>query len=158
MPVAKGPLSQVQELLPKLNPSELAQVAALVQVRMGATAEPVGARDDWLLEGIYTELRTRGLFQGRLPIEQLKKTAPNYERDSRKLQEHFAPVLADLNAVQCAAFWRVAAGALAEYLLHTAPIGPRRLLGNVHRIPEAFEASFPGYLASGLVPMVVPHG
>jgi hypothetical protein len=153
----KSPLSQIRDLLTELDAPELAKVGALVQLRL--SCRPVEPRDDWLLEGIYAELRGRGLFStGRLTQEQLRKIAPNYMQDVAKLREHFAPVLDGLSDVRLSAFWRVAANALAEYLLYTGPIGPRRLLSSVHRIPEAFEAAFPGYLASGLVHMVLPHG
>lgn len=118
--------------------------------------------DDWILPGIERELRRRGLFTGSLNRARLARLAPNYHQDAAEFCTRYRKKLnkiMPLKNVQLIALGHVFARALADYLRETLPaevsVGPQTVLRNVSKIPDAIEASFPGYLQAGMVLLLI---
>jgi hypothetical protein len=153
-------LQTIKKLLPQLRDDEAREVANLLKARLQfkAEAKPASERDDWLLRGIVVILRKRGLV-GRdwWPNETLrKKLAPKYVEEAEQAR---AVLTAKLDATpgQLQVLGVMAADALATWLEERkAPVSIKTMLMNAGNLPEAFDASFPGYLESGLVGAILP--
>ncbi len=118
--------------------------------------------EDWILDGIRAELIRRGV--GAIPCTTrfVNGLAPNYWKDSEAvrvdLQKRLKKSGTILQQAHLLALGKVAARALADHLKAfepKQPMGSQTLLRNVHRIPEAIEASYPGYLAAGMIGCLV---
>lgn len=145
--------------IPRLQPNQLVEIRkkigatlALCGVKTGepAVEEPEKVIDDYLLEGIYQELRRRGLLaRGGLPSRLIP---PDFRVNSASARFCLQEQLGELSAPDRAALGQLAARALASYLERgKIPVGVSTMLKNVNKITSAIEASFPGYLASGLL-------
>ena len=148
-------LSTVLKHLPKLGRPDLEKVRRRVVFLLGVvTPDTKGnpPEQDWLLDGITSELRRRGLWSSS-PIP--KKLLPEgYAAKSATVQEHLLKGLAKSNprSVERMALGGLAATALADYLTKVkAPLGPKILLNNIEKVPLALEESFPGYCAQKLL-------
>ena len=148
-------LSVVLKHLPNLKPVELEQIKQRVNFLLGtANGSPTkDSAQDWLLEGLTAELRRRGLWAGSksipvrlFPVEYAAKS----EVVRRHLLKGFAKPLR--HPAERMALGGLAGGVLAEYLFKAkVPLGPKTLLANVDKIPQALEAAFPWYWANGLL-------
>jgi hypothetical protein len=157
------PLQQIQAMLPRLNAEDSRKLRLLLDSRFkekAATNPTVGSQDDWLLPGIKAQLRKRGLNYGNISPERL---APNYTKDAVRICTQLRKQLRkesrfELKHVHLLVLGGIIAEALIEHLKQTrpnAPTGLKLLLTSVNEIPEAIERSFPGYLASGMVHMLL---
>ena len=152
---------QVLKLIRDLSDDEAREVLGHLKARLqftnGHEAAPRGPQaDDWLLDGIRTVLVSRGhLATTWKPSRELiRRAAPNYEVDSSLTRATLAQHLVDPHPVVLKALGRVAASTLADWLC--VPVSLRTMLTNVSHVPEAFDAAFPGYLAAGLVHLILP--
>src|ERR1035437_19351 len=146
-------LTLVLKHLPKLGRPDLEKVRQRVVFLLGVAATKGNhPEQDWLLDGITSELRRRGLWSSS-PIP--KKLLPEgYAAKSATVQEHLLKGLAKSNprSVERMALGGLAATALADYLTKVkAPLGPKILLNNIEKVPLALEESFPGYCAQKLL-------
>lgn len=162
-------VKQINSALGKLTKEERRTVRAALDFLEGRKSTGTTTQadtEDWLLPGIVAELRRRGLSYA-LPQKQLNKIAPDYATDSiavrndlrERLKRDKAQVSDDrIDHAELIAFGRVSARALADYLQPVAPIGLKFLLTNITKVPDALEASFPDYLSSGMLWILVQHG
>lgn len=99
---------------------------------------------DWLLEGYLTELRSRGISVG---IKQTLKQVPGYKADSLMVRQHLLSASGQsMRTSQRLVLGRVAATALADWLaMANVPIRLKTLLQHTAHVPEAIDASYPGY-------------
>lgn len=158
------PLQQIIAKLPQLSPADRTRLRAaldFVDGRKSARAPErfVRSTDDWVLPGIERELRRRGLFTGKLLPDRVNRAAPNYQEDAAAFCQHYRrrikKVYPELKHAQLVALGIIFARALADYLpsvLHpNASLGLQTMLRNVNKMPDAIEASFPGYLQAGML-------
>jgi hypothetical protein len=145
-------LKAILEALPTLTPTAWQQLhdktgALLALNGHGLTApEP----DDYLLEGIYFELRRRGLItqEARFTVLQFKQHRwHTVSANTRKILERHNP---HLSRTDCTALGQLAAKALAGYLSHNnIPVTPGTMLRHAHNMLVALDFAFPGYLMRG---------
>ena len=158
-------LSKILFLLPRLTPEELDHLRKQVSGRLKLTGSPIPSglpqrpELDWLLEGFYHVLRARGLLaaKGRLPMGALGNLAPKYAEESEAVRELLlSRIKPQLNAVQCLKLGQVCGAAMADFVGGwAAPLGPKLLLRNVSRVPEAIEGAYPGYLRAGMLRLLI---
>lgn len=148
----------VLDVLARLSRAELEAVRNRCTALLGMTVAPPAddaARDraiaDWLLDGIMSELKNRGLGASVPPLSrivELRDYAPYAGAAAivRKLIEEHVPrmKLAEKHAmgIYCAR-------ALGRKVEAFAPVSLLTLLRNISMVPEALEESYPGYLQSG---------
>lgn len=155
---------EVIKLLPKLTPEELQKVHVRVKgylsVAGGATGRVTSDTPnfhnndhDWLMDGIYSELRRRGLLgeKQRLPKSVIPST---YEAKAAGVRMLLLSYQKDKSGRLCAALGQTAARALAEYIELDLKftVSPKMMFMLVDKIPVALDTAFPGYLTAGLLP------
>jgi len=123
------------------------------------TALPTDAADgtsntiDWLLEGIYHELKRRGLLTDSGRFVPVKSISPEYPEHSRSVRKHLLEHAGrPLNQGQRLLLGRAVAGALANWQdIRNEPVGLKSMLRAVPFVPEALDRAFPGYVGSFLL-------
>jgi hypothetical protein len=148
-------------LLTQMSPAERAKV--VLSARTLDKIVPLRAETsprDWLLAGIELELQRRGQAFPALSPSRLSDLAPSYAEDADLIRRDLESRMrkaneGDVQYVQLVALGFVIAKALARKLEAYRPVGVKALLNSVILIPEAVEESFPGYLQSGLINMLV---
>lgn len=157
--MSKKSLDEILKLLPELSKVELSTVrnhcSGLISI--GKEKPSISEiRQDWLLEGILQELRSRGLGE-TIPSEffiRNKSSFGNYAERSEKIRKLVGNAIGN-SSVDLLALGRVLGRLLAQRVNSFAPISLETLLRNVGMIPEAIDAAYPGYLAAGMLPMLV---
>lgn len=158
--ISSAELNHVLSLLRKLTAQQRRHVVSYIGKLDGEVSIEHG--EDWLLPGIEYELKRRGLLMVPLTKKRLAQWAPNYTEHSRKLRAGLEAYLHHSRTqLWLLAFGKVCARSLVEYLIkdkfsdtpHT--VGPQIVFRNMADLPTAIERSFPGYMTSGTLPMVV---
>ena len=149
-------LETVLMIIPTLKPDEQLEVKKRVDFLLSSIlthpSRPV--QDDWLTEGIVTELIRRGSLHKGMDW---KKVAPKgYNKSVENVREFLSrAVRKPLNTAEKYALGRLVARALSDYLANTPGFGLKVVLQNVNKVPEALDASYPGYAASGMLGMLI---
>jgi hypothetical protein len=143
-----------------LGPDELTAVRGRLQAlgSLQPSKEAASPIEDWLLEGIFSELNRRGLMAGRVPLKRVKEIAPKYAVESERVRGLLMRGLRRPPYVQLLSLGRVSARALADYLQSWASVSLQSLLQNAGKTPEALDASFPDYLSSGMLTYLINSG
>lgn len=141
----------VQELLrklPELSTTDLEKVRRRLQLLRGSSAPSSATAklkaEDWLVEGFCTELRRRGLFAGgRYP----SLLPSNWSEKSEGVKTFLLKGFSNkINMTEKRALAALSASQLIDYFQRGGiKVTPKLLFANVEKIPEALEASFPGY-------------
>lgn len=147
------PLQQIQSLYHRLSSADRKKLRMFMDALPGGKGASLVApkpNNDWLLTGILYELSRRGMKyrQGVIP-------EGRYVEDSEIVRVELTRLLnvsiPDLKYVEQLALGKVVAKALADYLVNKKlDLGLKVMLNNVGKSLEAIDASFPGYLASGV--------
>ena len=142
-----GDIQEVLGRLPRLTPSELAQVQQRLALLGVNKTEEVS--EDWLLQGITIELRRRGIWTGSGPIPR-RLIPPQNNTNSEKARDNLlAGVRLKLRNAEQLALGALAGGALAELLLRRkVPVTPGTVLKSIEQLGSALEDAFPGYWGS----------
>lgn len=160
-------LKQIISKLPKLTKAEkqtLRQALDFLDGGKGKATTVVVNNNDWLTPGIEYELRRRGMSYPALTERRLNSLAPGYTDDAALVMIDLRQKLTRAKArtsevrlhhAELLSFGRTVARVLAEYLQPVRPLGLKFMLGNVAKVPDAIEAAFPDYLASGMVWLLV---
>lgn len=144
------PLQKVLDNLPNLSRSDLEQVKVRVDFLIGVGARPV-EDVDWLTEGMVTVLIGKGLMLRGL---NWKVVAPrNYIQDCAAVRALILDaVRRPCSLTEKYVLGRLVATALFDYLHNGFPgLGLKGMLQNVTKIPQALDASYPGYLKAGML-------
>lgn len=151
-------LQTIVKLLPELKPNELVEVRKRLQALTSITAPaPTKATDDWLENCITEELIRRGVsfgtdWKGRMPKGYRQQAEAVREFLTKAVTVNALPVRTQpLTSAEKYALGRVTARALADYLSWQEHFGLKVMLQQINKIPEALDASFPGYVASGML-------
>lgn len=156
-------LSEVLKRLPLLSAAELLQVQQRIVALGCLTVQAVAAPKDfdWLLAGITSELRQRGLWAqkvipARIVPSRYKEEAPLIRS---YLLEGWSPTPNAPRANELTILGTLAANALAERLRRAqVPVSVKTLLNNVDKVPAALDDAFPGYWSNKLLRFCVrPH-
>jgi hypothetical protein len=148
-------LNTVLKLIPKLNPKEQLEIKQKLDFLLqGIKTHPNRPLDDWLTEGIVTELVRRGLLHKGMDW---KRVAPSgYQQQSESIRTLLkAATRRPLTAGEQYALGRLVARALADYLQNTPGFGLKVMLQNISKVSEALENSYPGYLVAGMLGMLI---
>lgn len=127
--------------LPTLSKADLEKIKLRASLLIGSTpATPTADQELWLCTGFMHELKRRGLgafMVAGLPAERV-----------RFIQDYLLQGFGDTQTkqVERLALAELAANALANYLAKgKVPISAKTLYANIDKVPQALEASFPGY-------------
>lgn len=161
-------LKQIVGKLPKLTKAERQTLRQALDFFDGgktkALNKPQITVQDWLLPGIIAELRRRGLEYSGINERRIASMAPDYEKEAAALMASLRQKLIKAKAIttqerlthaELEGFGRVSARALADYLQNTRSLNLKFMLGNISKLPDALEASYPSYLACGMVGVLV---
>ncbi len=154
-------LQIVLSLVRKLTILERRTVANAIRMQDGIHAASASSyqrfSEDWLLPGIEHELKKRGFFLVAMTPEYLQKWAPNYVKQSIEVRTALKAKLKQPTQAQLLALGRLCAASLVEFILarRDERFGPRAVLLAVPEIATALNRSYPGYLASGLLHMLL---
>jgi hypothetical protein len=110
---------------------------------------------DWLLQGFLQELKRRNQPAVAVDWRMIRSIAPNYEVRAQEVRDYFEDNLPGTSRTELQALGAVLGRALAVYIEPRMPVALRPLLTNVGSTSEALENSFPGYLASGMLPLLI---
>ena len=151
-------LQTVLKHLPGLKPEEQQEVKKRLDFLLGS--KPKNDVSDWLVEGVCAELVRRGLLAGKSAgySSQLwnKVTPKSYAKDSEAVRVFLTEnIFYALTVAETYALGRLVARALADYLQNTPGFGLRMMLQQISKVPEALDASYPGYLAAGMLSRLI---
>jgi hypothetical protein len=159
-------LKQIIGKLPKLTKAERQNLRQALdffdggRTKAATSTVPQVVVQDWLTPGIITELRRRGLEYSGLSEKRINGMAPDYITESRgvmidlrnkMLKSKAQASTARLDHAELLGFGRIIAQVLADYLQNVRSINLKYMLTNISKVPDALEASFPGYLSSGFI-------
>ncbi len=156
---------EVRLQVSKLSTTDRRKLAMLLDrfpgsnIKSASRSESLDA--DWLFQGYLKELKRRGAPDFTIrKMSVLRGIAPNYELASQEIRSYFESKITRPAAspTELLALGRVIGKALALYI-ESWKKGPavsmRSLLLNVGSSAEALENSFPGYVASGMLPILI---
>jgi hypothetical protein len=149
------------EELPLLSRKQLDEIrkrCALLMQQQSTKSDSVEDQD-WILEGILHECQHRGIYVGR--SFHIKRTGSfaAFATKSEALRELLTECAPGLTPVQYVALGQVCARELANHLtirFNTPQVSFKAMMDRVEWIPAALEESFPGYMQSRLLSLVVP--
>jgi hypothetical protein len=151
------PVQTVRKLVPLLSQEELADVKQRIDALLQNTTGKL-PYDDWLSNGIMTELQRRGLCRLKTLNAKIVPIPKNYRADCAMARDIIIAgtpeKLSDRDKLLLGA---IVARSLADNLdnKYGGPLGLKKMLQNVSEAPGAIEESFPGYLAGGMIGMVL---
>lgn len=148
-------LAQVKKELLSLPRVELLELRRHIDalVQLGGSEQDEPQEQDWITAGIWTELSRRGLVEQKYSPTRIKAIKPK-EYDVRRagVQELLlSRVGRELNYQERVALGWLVGFALAKYLDWHDHFGLKVMLNNIISVPEAVEASLPGYLECGML-------
>ncbi len=150
---------QILTALPTLNRQQLEgirQRASLLLQHRTHKNESI-EDEDWLLAGILTELKHRGLSNYQNFRIKKSSSFAGFQTQSetvRILLEQGAP---GLNLVERRFLGEIAGYELANYIKGWTDVSLYTMLENVGKVPMAIDHAFPGYLASKMLWVVIRH-
>lgn len=160
-----APYDRVMSMLPDLTKEQLAAVrnhaAALISVggapKVVRQDPSLGDRDDWILDGIYVELSKRGQARVVIPRNVFLKTGRGtaYRNSSEPVRLWLEAALPRIQIREKRQLGIICARSLALYLSAFTEVSLQTLTRHIHKMPAAIDASFPGYLESGLLDKVI---
>lgn len=164
------PSSNVDMLLAQLDRQGLEEfrrkATFLLQQKSASFKTVALENEDWLLEGIKTELSRRGLLQ---PSDSFKlknsRSYAGFQTKSEQVRELLEKAAPELSLVELKYLGEVAAKELARYIESWNPkpgeqkvmVSLFTMLRFVDRVPQAIEVSFPGYIASQVLGIIITH-
>lgn len=156
------PLSTVLQSLPGLSSEALVEVrnkaTALLALGGGGIAEKTDGGVDYILEGIYCELRSRGIIGQltRLPEREWPSTYKAKSKEVRAFFESKFPT--SLTTPKLMLLGRLIADALARHITNNPkniPLSIKTMMARVDQAPSALNETLPDYLGSGMLLFVL---
>jgi hypothetical protein len=117
------------------------------------------SEQDWILDGVLTVLRERGMGQMVPPNFRIKNVSSygEYETQADRVRQLLSDAIPNMTVTEQKSMGLIAARALATYLAKFTEISLHNMLFYIARIPEALDDAFPEYLASGTLGFIVRH-
>jgi hypothetical protein len=150
------PKSQYRQMLTQLSnlsPRQLEEVKARLSLLLQQSSG-LNSSSSWLVDGIFFELKRRKLIIDVMLAKQIRSFAPRYMQDAVMVEEWLQKELKrSVSPPQLMLLGRAAAEALAGYLCDCSEwqLSSRLMFCNLTKVPEAMDASFPGYVSAGLL-------
>jgi hypothetical protein len=112
---------------------------------------------DWILEGILSVIRERGMVHMIPPNFRIKnnKSFAEYETQADRVRELLSDAIPEMSVTEQRSIGVLAARALATHLAKFTDVNLHNMLFYVARIPEALDDSYPNYLASGTLGFLI---
>lgn len=110
-------------------------------------------QDDWLLAGILHELRRCGI--DNRATYRPRKSSASFVPQSARVRKLLTDAVPDMSTAECLLLGEIAASCLASYIARRYELSLASMLGRVSQVPVAIDSSFPGYLESGMLGMVI---
>ena len=155
------PKAQIIALLPRLTQAELREVQTAIKATNTLSGPDIPeVEDDWLLGAIGVYLARKALIPERGSLYHVRGHKMAYKTYLKKLPG-VMPFLTKLESD--AGLTRrnrpmlgfLCARALADQLANQSFFSVSTMMTMIDRIPEALDASFPGYAAAGLFGVVI---
>lgn len=150
-------IDTIKQLLPKLNKLQLDEVIlqckSLKQFSNSKTSSESGGVDDLVLHAISEVVKNMG---GDVVDHFIMKRIPEYASFKRKcgpLMDYLKPV--GSRNEQFAALCLGIELLYRQLTIQRMPATARRLLREIHRVPETINQSFPGYAMCGLLHLII---
>lgn len=157
----KPVVQDVMKLIPRLSHSERLEVMkrlkALDSLEGKSSVVEEDPGDDWLLFGIISVIRERGLslsIPPRVGMVKLREFK-TYNSVSPRIREGLQKAVGTINKTELHSLGIVVARALAAHLAKFTPVSFRTMLRFVGQAPDAIEKAFPGYIQAGMLRMVI---
>lgn len=149
-------LQDIQSSLLGLTRDELIELQKTIRLML--RRKETKDDEDWLLPSLLQEIKDRGLSFTIPQYFKIKtdKSYRGYVSKSAKVRAALSKRLPNLKLVEKYALAHLCATFLADYVEEIYGIlNLDILLWNVEKIPEALDRSFPGYLQSGLLHVIL---
>lgn len=128
-----------------------------IGTRVELQGDPTDDVGDYLLEGIYAELRRRGLL-GRHERLQQRHFPPDFRRASAAVRRRLDEIMGAMAPAERHALGCTIAECTARWLKQRrVPVTRFTMMRNVDKVFVALDFSFPGYLEAGLLRSILPE-
>jgi hypothetical protein len=153
----KDEYQDLLEKLPELTQEQMADIRRRVRFLKEDKSNGV-PEQDWLLDGILSVLKERGL-EPVLPSPfriRNSRSFGGFETQSDRVRNFLDIAIPNMNVMEHKILGRLCAIVLAK-MLDEWPIEVSldHMLFHISRIPEALDKSFPGYIESGMLHLLV---
>lgn len=146
--------------LPTLSPEQIKTLTDRLRLLgSGPLATVVSlSPESWILNGIRVALDKRGLGK-TLPkgpyVRKLKAYKQGFEKKAAIVEQTLEEAIPDMTKLEKKMLGVMGANLLAANIETWAVVSADLMLRRVDRIPECLELAFPGYIASGLLRMIL---
>src|SRR6266702_495958 len=144
--------------LPSLTRTQLEEVrrraSYVLQLTAGNVRKQVLEQQDWLLEGIVSELKYRGLWIDAFKFHiKNNKSFHSYQTKSEKVRELLEQASPNMTLIEKTVLGQICGYELACLLRMNVSL--HDMLEHVDLIPIAIDKSYPGYLASRMLGVII---
>ena len=141
--------------LSTLNRSQLEQLRTRAAFLLQHSPRATIVDEDWLLTGVLSELRYRGLTD--LTTFKIKNSTSfaGFQTRSENVRRVLLEGAPGLNAVERRALGELAAKWLAASLAEWTEVSLHSMLEKIGNIPAVIDAAFPGYMAERMLGIVI---
>jgi hypothetical protein len=141
--------------IPSMTKQQMTDLRRRLLFFIGSSNSTTNA--DWLLDGILTVLRERGMGHMIPPNFRIKnnKSFADYETQADRVRELLSDAIPNMTLTEQRSLGVIAARALADYITKFSEVGLHSMLLYVARIPEALDNAFPSYLESGTLAFII---
>jgi hypothetical protein len=164
------PSSNIDMILEQLDREGLENVRKkatwFLKQKAGSLKSQPLEQEDWILEGIKTELDRRGLLS---PTDAFRiknsRSFAGFQTKSEKVRWLLEQAAPELSLIERKYLGEIAAQTLARYIESWYPkpgeekvmVSLYTMLRFVDYIPRAIETAFPGYMASRVLGIIITH-
>lgn len=151
-----APFESVKQSLTSYSPKQLNELKARCSALLSISKQPE-TNEDWLLEGVFAEIKSRGIPIPPMSKLRLDNSFKSYSQKSEVIRT-LLESQGDLTKLQKRQLAIICTKCLAAYLDNFTEVSLHSVFTFVDRIPEALERSFPGYLSSHLLLFILKGG
>jgi hypothetical protein len=145
---SQTPYEHVKETLPKLTQTQLKDLSNRCKALLSRSDEKVD--EDWILEGLITELRLQGISVPSIAKIKSASHYPSYAAKSQDLRTSLETKY-KLTKIQKRQLSKICIKCLIEHVRGFSDVSLWTLSNHIDEIPQALDKAFPGYLSSNLL-------
>jgi hypothetical protein len=155
MNMMTGNISRILEALPQLSRQELEAIKSRCTYLLQFNKKQETMEDeDWLLRGLLCELRRRGL-DNRASFS-VRKSSTSFVTQSERIRKLLIDAVPDMTLTERRLLGEIIGEALANYLVSIRQeVSLTSMLRHVGKVPQAMDHSFPDYIATGMLRLVI---
>lgn len=166
--MARADYDSILDTLPYLNNTQLEEIRKRVSLnkQRNSASRRVDSleTEDWIFEGIKTELSRRGVAETLDFVVKKTNSFRNFQTKSERVRRLLEQAAPGLTLVQRHYLGEIAVFELAKHIESWAPrngekllVSMDTLLWHVDRIPQVLDYCFPGYIESRTLGVIVTH-